>query len=39
MEQEMTIQELIAFINGQRGEFIIQVKHKEEPADGKEKSD
>ncbi len=37
MEQEMTIEELIALINTQEGDFIIQVENGEDEADGERK--
>lgn len=39
MEQEMTREELIAFINAQEGEFIVKVKCEEESADEKDEGD
>lgn len=39
MEQEMTVEELIAFINAQKDDFIIRVKCEEESADGDDKGD
>lgn len=35
MEQEMTVQELIALVNAWEGDFILQIELKEDDADGK----
>jgi hypothetical protein len=35
MEQEMTVQELIALVNAWEGDFIVQIELKEGDADGK----
>lgn len=35
MEQEMTVQELIALVNAWEGDFILQIELKEGDADGK----
>ena len=35
MEQEMTVQELIALVNAWKGDFILQIELKEGDADGK----
>lgn len=37
MEQEMTVQELIALVNAGEGDFMIQIELKEDDADGKYK--
>ena len=35
MEQEMTVQELIALMNAWEGDFILQIELKEDDANGK----
>lgn len=37
MEQEMTVQELIALVNAWEGDFILQIELKEGDTDGKRK--
>lgn len=36
MEQELTMEELIALINSQKGDFIIRIEFGEEVSDAKE---
>jgi len=38
MEQEMTVEELIALINASEGDFMIQVELKEDADEGREKA-
>lgn len=37
MEQEMTVQELIALMNAWEGDFILQIELKEDDTDGNRK--
>lgn len=38
MEQEMTVEELIALINASEGEFMIQIELKEDADEGRDKT-
>ena len=38
MEQEMTVEELIALINANEGEFMIRVELKEDADEGRDKT-